>query len=148
MRSLFEAGARDAITDRLRTLTPESPRQWGRLRGDEMLCHLADQLRMALGGIPTAAPAGPLRYRPIRYLMIHVLPWPKGRAKGPAEAFTTAPADWENDREQVIELVREFGGRSPSGDWPSNPIFGSLSGHDWGVLSYRHLDHHLRQFGA
>ncbi|MDZ4803510.1 MAG: DUF1569 domain-containing protein [Candidatus Eisenbacteria bacterium] len=29
-----------------------------------------------------------------------------------------------------------------------NPIFGNLSVDEWGKLSWKHLDHHLRQFGA
>jgi len=27
-------------------------------------------------------------------------------------------------------------------------FFGSLTGAEWGVSTYKHLDHHLRQFGA
>jgi len=27
-------------------------------------------------------------------------------------------------------------------------FFGKLSGKEWGELMYKHIDHHLRQFGA
>jgi len=27
-------------------------------------------------------------------------------------------------------------------------VFGRLSAKQWGVLMYRHVDHHLRQFGV
>ena len=30
----------------------------------------------------------------------------------------------------------------------SNPFFGSLTGAEWGVSQFKHVDHHLRQFGA
>jgi hypothetical protein len=45
-------------------------------------------------------------------------------------------------------LVARFIARDPSGTWPEHPLFGPLTGLEWGVFSYRHFDHHLRQFGA
>ncbi len=148
MESLRDPAARAAIVARVTTLGPKSRRLWGRMNIGQMLCHVADQLRMALRDIPTSRPAGPLRLAPIRYLLIHVLPWPRGRARAPAEAFTTSATDWEADKTKVVELIERFGRASDADLAPTNPVFGRLTGHDWGVLSYRHLDHHLRQFGG
>jgi hypothetical protein len=33
-------------------------------------------------------------------------------------------------------------------EWPEHPAFGRMSRRVWGVLGYRHLDHHFRQFGV
>jgi hypothetical protein len=33
-------------------------------------------------------------------------------------------------------------------DWPLHPIFGRMSLRAYGVLAYKHTDHHLRQFGV
>lgn len=148
MRSLREPDARVDIVTRLSALSPSNPARWGRMDAGQMLCHVADQLRMALRDVPTGAPAGPLRFAPMRYLVIHVLPWPKGKAKAPVEAFTTSPTAWQADRASVVELVARFGDADDADLAPTNPVFGPLTVHDWGVLSYRHLDHHLRQFGA
>ena len=148
MKSLWDKTARTEIAERVRTLTPNSPRQWGRMDPHQMLCHTADQLRMAVGDISTGQARGPLSLAPIRYLIIHVLPWPKGRAQAPPEAFTNSPGVWESDREALLQLIEQFG-RTPSDRLaPTNPVFGPLSGTDWAVLSYRHLDHHLRQFSV
>ena len=148
MRSLRDFEARSDIVARVAALSPSSPRRWGRLEFSQMLCHIADQLRMAMGDIPTTPPKGAMSLTPMRYLLIHVLPWPRGRANGPPEAFTTTPAGWEADRDTVIDLIERFARTSDSGLAPQHPIFGRLSPHDWSVLSYRHLDHHLRQFSA
>lgn len=148
MQSLRETAARAAMATRVAALKHSNRRRWGRMEIGQMLCHVADQLRMALRDIPTAPPRGPLRFAPMRYLLIHVLPWPHGKAKGPAEAFTTAPTDWEADRASVVELIERFGRASDAELAPTNPVFGDLTGHDWAVLSYRHLDYHLRQFSA
>jgi hypothetical protein len=29
-----------------------------------------------------------------------------------------------------------------------SPLFGPLTGREWGALAYKHADHHLRQFGV
>ncbi len=103
---------------------------------------------MAFGEITSTPPSGPLSRWPMDYLVIHVLPWPKGKARGPGEAFRTAPGVWAADRAAVVALVQRFAAPDPAGAWPASSIFGNLSGNDWGVLCYRHLDHHLRQFGC
>ena len=148
MKSLFEPNARADVIARLDRFTPECERRWGKLSAPQTLAHLADQLRMAFGDIPSLEPRGPFRFWPMNHLIIHVVQWPKGKAKGPPNAFHTPPGQWEADRATVVGLVNRFADASPSAAWPVNAIFGKLSGRDWGVLCYKHLDHHLRQFGC
>jgi hypothetical protein len=33
-------------------------------------------------------------------------------------------------------------------DTRDRAVFGRISGRSWGALQYKHLDHHLRQFGV
>ena len=44
----------------------------------------------------------------MRYLIVHVLPWPKGKAEAPPQAFTTTPESWENDRVALLELIERY----------------------------------------
>lgn len=148
MKSLFQPDARAELASRLSRLTPHSERRWGRMTAPQMLAHIADQLRMGLGEIAPGQPNGPLSRWPMNALIIHWLPWPKGRAQGPPEAFTSTPSAWEADVAAVIGLLERFGTIDPGAEWPVSSVFGRLSGRDWAVLSYRHLDHHLRQFGC
>ena len=146
--TLFDPRDRQAILSRASRLAPESPRRWGKLTVGRAVVHMADQLRMALGEIKASSPYGPLRFALPRYLSIHVIPWPKGRIKGPGDAFKTAPTELAADVEQLKALIERFGTRSPDAQWPQHAMFGQLSGRDWGVLAYRHLNHHLTQFSA
>ncbi len=148
MRSLSEPDAQAEISRRVQRIEPTSQRMWGKMESGQMLSHVADQLRLALRDLPTGPPRGPFRFAPMRFLLIHVLPWPKGRAQGPREAFTTPPASWEDDRRALLDLVGRFGEASADGLAPTHPLFGRMTARDWGVLSYRHLDHHLRQFSG
>ncbi|NUM55007.1 MAG: DUF1569 domain-containing protein [Candidatus Hydrogenedentes bacterium] len=147
MPSMFDADTRNNLLRRIRNLTPDAPRAWGRMTAPEMIAHLTDQMHHTLGDA-TAAPIRDFRRWPgIKYLAIHVVPWPKGRVIGPPEAFVTKPADWHNDVEMLIALVERFGALDPNGKWADHAIFGAMTGRDWGVFCHKHFDHHLRQFG-
>ncbi len=147
-RTIFDTAARAEMHARIQKLTPQSTARWGKMRVDQAVPHMGDQIRMALGDIPVERARGPLRFALTRYLLIHVLPWPKGRAEAPREGFTTSPQAFEADVRALRELVDRIGESAGQRAWPLNPVFGALNGKDWGVLTYRHLDHHLQQFGA
>ena len=147
MRLLWEDTARGEILARIRALTPDRTPQWGKLTASKMVAHISDQIRMGLGDVPARRGSGALSVWPVNYLMIHVVPWPHG-AKGPVEAFTTKPATWDADIEQLFTLIGRFCDKQQERAWPEHPLFGKLSGKDWAALSYKHLTHHLRQFGV
>ena len=147
MKTLFDDGTRDEILARLDRLRPEPPR-WGRMNASQMLCHTADQLRSALGELDGEVVRSPLAYPPLNWLFIYVLPWPRGKAKSPPSLLQTRPTMWDADRAALRTLIHRFAERGEQAPWPASPAFGKISGRAWGVLAYRHLDHHLRQFGA
>ena len=148
-RSLRDEGDRRSILDRLEVLTPEHPRLWGRMESAQLLPHLAGGLRLALGERKLAAsPPGPVRGALLRYLVIYCLPWPKGKLQSPPGAFGTPSLGWDRDREVVAELIERFAVTPPIRLADAHPSFGRMRPRDWDVLQYRHLDHHLRQFGV
>lgn len=148
MGTLFAAPDRSSVLSRISSLDPDRKPLWGRFTAPEMVCHVSCGLRQGLGVFDAGPPAGPLRYPPLNWLLIHVLPWPKGKAKSPPEFLSVRPAKWEHDVASLEVLVEEFGNRGASADWPPSKVFGRITGRSWGVLQYKHLDHHLRQFGV
>ena len=49
----------------------------------------------------------------------------------------------------IVGLIRELHAMGEAGtNGHVHGFFGSMSGAEWGVTQYKHLDHHLRQFGA
>jgi hypothetical protein len=102
---------------------------------------------MTLGEITEAPVPGLLRHQPVKWLAIHVLPMPKG-VKGPAGYFTHAPTDFAADRAELIRLIDWCSSRPAEASWGENPFFGPLTKEEWGALAYKHVDHHLRQFGC
>lgn len=147
-RSMFDHTCREQMLARLRRLTPDSPRRWGRMTAPQMIAHLTDQMHHALGDSPVAARPGILRWRAVKYASIYILPWPKGRIKGPREAFVSEPTTWSADIAALEELIQRFVAHDQGGSWPEHALMGQMNGRDWGVFVHKHFDHHLRQFGC
>jgi hypothetical protein len=148
MGSLFDHADRAAILGRVARLTPERQPLWGRFTAPEMVCHVSSGLRQGLGELETGPPTGPLSRAPLNWLVIHVIPWPKGKAQSPPEFLTTRPTTWKADVDRLRDLIERFAARGPNATWPPSRVFGRISGPSWGVLQHKHLDHHLRQFGV
>ena len=147
MKSLWQNETRNEIVGRVRNLSAEKRPQWGKLTAPQMLAHISDQVRMALGDVAARRGSGWMSVPPFNYLMIYVVPWPHG-AKGPFEAFTTKSATWDADLQKLLSLIQRFDEKRDQQSWPEHPLFGKLSGKDWAALSYKHLNHHLGQFGV
>jgi hypothetical protein len=146
-RTLFDPATLREVIERVRRLSPDAPRRWGRMTAPQMVAHLTDQMYHGLGDRPCTPVPGPLRWPPLRYAFIYWIAWPKGRAKGPPDAFLTQPVDWDTDLANLIGLLERFGERSPAEKWPDHGLFGRMRGVDWGFFCYKHFDHHLQQFG-
>lgn len=147
MKTLFQEESRAEVHSRISGLTHESQRRWGKMQAGQMVAHCADQLRLALGDFGSKLSPSPLRFPPLKHAAIYWMPWPHGRVQAPPELFTTQPATWNEDVQALRGLIDRFGRADAQAAWPAHPKFGRMSGKDWGVLAYRHLDHHLRQFG-
>jgi len=148
MRTIWEAPRQQEIRERVARLSPENRAAWGRMSAPQMVCHLTDSLKMALGDLPCATKKLPIRYPPLKQFIIYVAPFPKSAPTAP-ELLARPPATWQADVAELQALVDRLVARGREATpWPEHPAFGKLSRRAWGVLTYRHIDHHLRQFGA
>jgi hypothetical protein len=148
MKTIWDPSRQQEIRERVARLSSNSRGAWGKLSAPAMVCHLADSLKMALGDFPVAPKRFPIRYPPLKQFIIYVAPFPKSAPTAP-ELLARSPAAWQADVAELQALVDRFVARGrDSSPWPEHPAFGRLSKRAWGVLTYRHMDHHLRQFGA
>jgi hypothetical protein len=147
MKSIWQDESRKELSVRVGSLTWDRSAAWGTFTAPKMVCHLADSLRMAMGDLPVKSKYLPIRYSPLKQLIIYVLPFPRGASTAP-ELLTRQPSEWAQDIADLRTLLDRAGGMSTTDQWPEHPLFGRLSRRAWGVLIYRHMDHHLRQFGA
>lgn len=151
MPSLWNALDEAAIKSRIEDLSPQSTRKWGVMSVDQMMRHLAVAYDSGAGVITLPREKGfmglMVHIRPVVWLMIHVMPWPKGLPT--AEGFLVPDkAAFETAKQQLLDAISHFKDAKAKGIFGDHPLFGNLSNEDWGILLYKHTDHHLRQFGV
>lgn len=145
MPSLLVAADRDAVLARLHRLTPATQPRWGLLTAPRLLCHLADQLRVALGDLPVVRRDTVMSRTLLKWLVVYSpLQAPPGKVQTAPEMLTATPSDWAADLLACETLAHRLA-TTPAG--AVHPMFGPLSHDGWGRLAWKHLDHHLRQFG-
>lgn len=151
MNTLAYDACRTDLLRRLRQARPDSARQWGRMTAHQMVCHLSDCSRMALGQKHTSHSSGPVKRTLIKWLALYTpLKWRPGIVTRPEvdqEIGGTRPVDFNADLKEAEDLLARVASRAGSAGWPDHPVFGRMSERDWMRWAYLHTDHHLRQFG-
>ena len=138
---------RRVLKERARRLTADTVAQWGKMNAPQMVAHLTNAMRMATGDLAVQGKRHPARLFPLKQLLIYVLPMPKNLPTA-KELISRAPEPFNGEVESFSAALDDFASRPADYAWPRHPLFGAMSRRDWGTLTYRHCDHHLRQFGV
>lgn len=152
MKTVADPAVLEEIVTRLGRLTPTSERRWGTITPGELLCHLGDNMEMAIGSreVPAGAKHG-WASRLAKWMILGTnIPFPKGVTTRPRldpRREGTKPAAFEADRARVIRGLRALAARSGAEVGPTHGRFGPMTMADWQRQGYRHTDHHLKQFG-
>lgn len=150
MKNLFEAATVDEVKERMARLRPDSARAWGKMNAAQAVAHCSGGIELALGD-----------RRPPRMLIGRILgPMIKPKAFADGEPMRrnspTVPGlavgderDLQAERERLCGLIDRFVAGGPGGctDHPHS-FFGRLTPEEWSAWMYKHMDHHLRQFGV
>ena len=147
MKTIFNPATRSAIVSRIGDVSSGARPKWGKMNSEEMLTHLINGLRMAIGELSPRPKKLPIRYTPLRQLIVYLAPWPRNAPTAP-ELLPSNPVAIEEAKRELLRLIEDVGGRGAQREWPEHPAFGPLGRRGWGVVVWKHLDHHLRQFGV
>jgi len=151
VKTLTDPLAREELLARLRRLEPNTARLWGKMDVHQMVCHLSDSFKLALGERPAVGVDTAFTRTVLKWVALHLpLRWPRGVKTIPEVDSTingTKPVQFERDREQLEVVMKRFCEASPDFAWYPHPLFGRLSWAQWQRWGYLHMDHHFRQFG-
>jgi len=152
VHTIADEEPRARLIGRLERLTPQSERRWGSLTVGEMLCHLGDTAESVLGIRVPPGPPPSGKARPVlKWLMLYSpMPWPKGVKTRPGvnpHLDGTRPGAFEQDRLRVVEGLAQLAVAPAERLAPVHFMVGPMTRHDWLRWAYKHVDHHLRQFG-
>lgn len=148
-KNLFQPGTVAELHARLARLTPESPRGWGRMTVGQMVAHCAMVMEDAVGD-----------RRPPRQLIGRIIgPLARGQLMSARPISRNAPTDQaliptsahelDAERARLALLIDRFAAGGAAGvTTHPHRFFGRMTPDQWATWMYKHLDHHLRQFGV
>ena len=146
MKSLFDDQAFEEINRRLSALEPDATPLWGKMSAGQMVWHCQFPLRIAIENKDTEVGGNPLVRWFFKKSLYNDRPWRKNLPTAPM-LKATEPKDFEREFPKLQQLIGDFHSLKHRGQWNPHPMFGSFTHGQWGQLQYKHLDHHLRQFG-
>lgn len=147
MKSLFEEEAFEEILGRLDRLEEGLQPQWGRMTVGQMAWHCQVPLKVGIANKPPKKKGNPLIRVLFRKSMYNDKPWRKNLPTSPL-AKAREPRQLSEELPILKQMVREFHTLKNREAWNPHPIFGEFTREQWGQMQYKHLDHHLTQFGV
>lgn len=134
------------VLERIGSLTPETAAEWGKMNVGQMLAHCAEVTEVTNGKELKGTPwffrlIGPL----IKRMITREGPYPHGSPTHQQYVMTGAK-DFEQERARLLAALRALRSAGPRD--MRHPIFGQMTAEEVGWAAYRHLDHHLQQFGV
>jgi len=149
MSTLFDPAVRDQLLARIERLRPDSNRAWGKMDAAQALAHCALALEAATGDaqLYRSLPARLIGWM-FKGWLLQAKPFAKNAPTHPLLVMRT-PAEFEREKARLVVALRKFHDAGPASAARYEHAFvGALTGDEWGRLQFKHVDHHLRQFGA
>ena len=150
MKNLYDVARVSEIKQRLATLRPDSERKWGTMAPAQMLTHCARAMDSATGETkPPRMFAGRLIGPVIKSIVFRDdKPISRNAPTAPYLVVRDDP-DFEAERTRLLASIDRFVSQGPAGcTTHPHSFFGRMTAEQWAILTYKHLDHHLRQFGV
>ena len=150
MKNLFESSTVEVVKQRITLLRPDSPRHWGNMNAAQAVAHCSAGIQMALGEIlPRRAFAGRILGWVIKPLALRNDDPMRRNSPTMKELLMPDQLNLATESERLSRLIDRFAAAGPDGCTKHpHAFFGRLTPQEWSILMYKHLDHHLRQFGV
>lgn len=147
MKSLFTDDGFQEITSRLDKLNENAERKWGKMTSGQMAHHCQTPLNIILEKKDYNLKPNWLVNLLFKKSMYSDKPWRKNIPTPPAFKEIKA-RDFTKEKAALQALLTEFNTQRSRENWEPHPSFGALTKEQWGKMQYKHLNHHLTQFGV
>ena len=150
MKNVFDKNDCDEIITRINQLEVNSKKLWGKMSVDKMLAHCNVTYEMVYSTIhkkPNFAMKIILKAL-VKNKVVSEELYSKNQQTAP-QFIITNEKDFEKEKVRLIEYIEKT--QALGGDYydgKESHSFGKLSTTEWNNMFYKHLDHHLNQFGV
>jgi hypothetical protein len=147
VRNLFEPGVKEEVIERIKKLTAQSQPLWGKMNVAQMLAHLQQPIGVAQGVYnPRRTLFGRVVGPMVKAMYYNEKPFKRNLPTDPSFVMTSSEKDFEKERQNLINMIRTFNEASIVNE--THTFFGKLTREQWSKGTWKHLDHHLQQFGV
>lgn len=147
VKNLFDPAVKQEIIERINKLTPQSQRQWGKMDVAQMLAHVQAPISIAFGNTTVKSNWLMRTILPLfKSMLYNDKPWKQGLPTDKTFITTGTAKDFEKEKNTVLNMINRFTEDNMIND--KHPVFGRLTKEQWSKATWKHLDHHLRQFGV
>lgn len=150
MKNLFETERVEEVKHRIALLNSDSERLWGKMTPAQALAHCSAGLAWAVGdSTPPRMFVGRLLGRIVKPMALGNDAPMRRNSPTTKDLIIQDERDLGIERDRLCGLIDRFAAAGPSGCTKQpHSFFGPLTPDEWSCLMYKHLDHHLRQFGV
>ena len=146
MRSIFEPAALSGLKQRIEKLDALSTPKWGKMNSAQMLAHCSGTMEAALGELKLKRNFLSLFGWMFKGMIISDKPFSKNSPTA-AEYRIIDQREFETEKKRFDARFSTLAEGPQTVKCFDHPFFGKMTAEDWGHLLYKHLDHHLSQFG-
>lgn len=150
MKSVFAHADVEELVARIESLQPTTQGLWGSMSVDQMLAHVNVAYEMVYENIHPK-PVAIMRFLLKTFIKKKVVgpdPYPKNTPTAPAFRIKE-PKNFEQEKQRLLGYLRRVQQEGASAfEGRESLSFGALTSNEWNGLFYKHLDHHLTQFGV
>lgn len=147
IKNLFDPAVKQETIDRINKLTPHTKQLWGKMNVAQMLAHVQKPIGIAFG---THKPKGSFLLRLLGPLLKSRLwdenPYRQNLPTDPTFVMFGIEKDFEKEKSILLNMINNFNNETIVGE--NHPVFGKLTKENWSKATWKHLDHHLKQFGV
>ena len=150
MANLYEVARAEEVKERVARLRPDSQRLWGKMNAAQTLAHCSAAMEWAVGDrIAPRMFVGRIIGRIVKPMALRNDEPMRQNLPTSKDLVVNDDRDLRTERERLRGLIDRFVTAGPAGcTTHPHSFFGRLTPQEWATLMYKHLDHHLRQFGV
>jgi len=147
MQSIFNNDSQNEILRRIDNLNEDTLPLWGKMSIGQMAHHCQAPLNIMMQKKDYGLKPNWIVKTFFKKSLYNDKPWRKNLPTAPP-LKVLENRGFKKEKEQLVDLIKELHKHKNKTDWQSHPIFGEFTALQWGQMQYKHLDHHLKQFGA
>ena len=149
MKTLFNAEDKKDIIERINKLTDSAQPLWGNMNVSQMFIHCTVSLKISSGEITPELKEEYLKIgRTVKDRVLETDLFTKNLPTS-KEFLVIDNGNFEVNRDNLIDYINRFAETDKEHEKKTtHPYLGDLTVKEWGILIYKHTNHHLSQFGV